>query len=103
MPQDVLLAVEISHATVHFDSKIKAPLYAEAGIAEYWQLDVRKNILIVRSNPVSGEYRDVQVFRRGQAVSCKHCLPFLSPLMKFSVMEHRNLDHSDEGVAKRLL
>ena len=77
MPEDVLLAVEISHTTVYYDSKIKAPLYAEAEIAEYWQLDVQKNVLVVRTNPVNGEYRDVNVFRRGQTISLQ-TLPSVS-------------------------
>jgi len=69
MPENVLLAVEISNTTVQYDSEIKGPLYAEAGIAEYWQVDIQKNVLIVRTNPKNGEYQDVQIFERGQTIS----------------------------------
>ena len=68
LPEDVLLAVEISHTTARYDSKIKAPLYAEAGICEYWQLDVKKEILIVRTDPSGGLYRNTAVLQRGQTV-----------------------------------
>ena len=39
-PQDVLLLVEVSHTSVSYDRNIKTPLYAEAGIAEYWKIDI---------------------------------------------------------------
>jgi len=34
--QDVLLAVEVADTTVRFDRRVKARLYARAGIAEFW-------------------------------------------------------------------
>src|ERR1700733_14010909 len=45
-PDDVLLAIEISHTTLSYDTKVKAPLYAEAVIPEYWILDLTKNVLL---------------------------------------------------------
>lgn len=67
-PDDVFLVVEVSHTTVSYDGKTKSPMYAEAGIVEYWQLDVKKEVLFVRTNPVDGEYRNVQVLHRGETV-----------------------------------
>lgn len=46
-PLDVLLLVEISQTTIHYDKKIKLPLYAEAGVLEYWILDINKQVLVV--------------------------------------------------------
>ena len=68
-PEDVLLVVEVSDATVRYDSSVKASLYAEAGIPEYWLLDVNKDVLVVRVDPAAGEYRSVQILHRGEAVS----------------------------------
>ena len=68
-PEDVLLVVEVSDTTVRYDSSVKASLYAEAGIPEYWLLDVNKDVLVVRVDPVAGEYRSVQILHRGEAVS----------------------------------
>lgn len=82
MPEDVLLAVEISHTTVYYDREIKGPLYAEAGIAEYWQVDVQKNVLVVRTNPLNGEYQNVRVFERGQTISLQTL-----PSVSFSIDE----------------
>ena len=77
MAADVLLVIEVSHTTTYYDSRTKAPLYAEAGILEYWQLDVQKSALVVRTNPLNGQYRDVEVFQRGQTI-CLQALPSVS-------------------------
>lgn len=65
---DVLLVVEVSHTTVRYDSKPKSSLYADAGIAEYWQLDVTKETLIIRTVPRDSEYRNVDILHRGETV-----------------------------------
>jgi Uma2 family endonuclease len=71
-PQDVLVMVEVSHKSSRYDTKVKGPLYAEAGIPEYWQLDVLKECLIVRTEPTAGEYRSIRTFGRGETVSPIH-------------------------------
>lgn len=81
-PADVLVMVEVSHKSSRYDTKVKAPLYADAGIAEYWQLDVIKECLIVRTEPYPGEYRSVRTLRRGETVS-----PGLLPNLVVSVDE----------------
>ena len=73
-PQVVLLLVEISQTTLNYDKKIKLPLYAEAGILEYWILDIHKDVLVVLTEPVDGEYRHQEVLQRGQTV-CPRALP----------------------------
>jgi Uma2 family endonuclease len=40
-PEDLNLVVEIADTTLQFDLTTKAALYARAGIAEYWVLDLR--------------------------------------------------------------
>lgn len=68
-PEDVLLLVEVSHTTVSYDKNVKAPLYAESGAPEYWQVDVKKEILVVRTDPEDGDYQNVRIFRRGENIS----------------------------------
>jgi Uma2 family endonuclease len=82
LPSDTLLVIEVSDTTVRKDSKIKAPLYAEAGIAEYWQLDVNKEMLVVRTDPAAGEYRKVRILHRGETV-----VPQKLPNVSFTVDE----------------
>jgi Uma2 family endonuclease len=74
-PDDVMLLVEVSHTTVSYDKNVKAPLYAEAGVMEYWQLDVKRGILIVRTEPADKEYRNVRIYRRGETIT-PQALPF---------------------------
>jgi len=68
-PEDVLLLVEISDTTVRYDTNTKTPLYAEAGIPEYWILNIGKQVLEVRSDPADGVYRRIEMLTAGQTVS----------------------------------
>lgn len=54
--EDVLLAVEVSDATQTEDYGHKVALYARAGVAEYWVLDLARRILVVFRSPQKGEW-----------------------------------------------
>jgi Uma2 family endonuclease len=82
LPEDVLLVIVISYSTFRFDSKIKAPLYAEAGIREYWILNIPSNRLEVYTLPVLGEYTHHEIFKYGQTIS-----PQAFPAISFSIEE----------------
>ena len=69
MPADVLLLIEISDTTLRFDTKIKALLYAEAEISEYWILNIPQNVLEVRTQPANGRYTRHEVLRHGKTVA----------------------------------
>jgi Uma2 family endonuclease len=56
-PEDIFLIIEVSHTTIRYDAEVKAGLYAEAGIAEYWQIDIPSRKVIVRTGPARGAYR----------------------------------------------
>ena len=57
---DVLLAVEVSDTTLADDVGFKVGLYARAGVAEYWVLDINRRLLIVFRQPSAetGEWRE---------------------------------------------
>jgi Uma2 family endonuclease len=69
LPEDVLLVIEISYTTLRFDTKIKAPLYAEAGIPEYWIVNIPQHHLEVRTEPVNGRYVRLQTLKPGDTVT----------------------------------
>lgn len=50
-PADVLLVIEVSDTTLGYDRHRKAALYAEAGIADYWVLDLNARCLEVHRDP----------------------------------------------------
>ena len=54
---DVLLVVEVADTTLKFDLGTKTPLYARAGIAEAWVLDVQERALHVFRDPAPSGYR----------------------------------------------
>ncbi len=65
-PADIVLLIEVSVSTVKFDQTRKAALYARAGIADYWLLNMPARQLEVRRDPGlldSGEvgYRSLQI------------------------------------------
>ncbi len=79
---EVLLVVEVSDTTIRYDSSVKAELYAGAGLPEYWLLDVTADSLVVRTDPVAGNYRTVYTRRRGDVIS-----PQRLPAVSFSIDE----------------
>lgn len=52
---DIILVIEISDSTLQYDRETKLTLYAEAGINNYWIVDLVDNQLEVYSNPFSGD------------------------------------------------
>lgn len=64
-PADVLLVMEVADTTVVADRKVKIPLYAQAGIAEAWLVNIPEEVLEIYSDPSEGAYRRAEVFGRG--------------------------------------
>jgi len=56
-PDDVMLVIEVSDATLRYDRRVKLPLYAAAGIPEYWIFDVAGRQAFVFRDPAEGAYR----------------------------------------------
>jgi Uma2 family endonuclease len=81
-PQDLRLVVEIAHTSLSFDLKVKAALYARAGVPEYWVLDVAGRRLLVHRNPQSGTYMDVAAYSEHESVS-----PLAAPQAQFRVAD----------------
>jgi len=72
--EDVLLIVEVAESSLRFDLGEKAEMYAEAGIEDYWVVDLRNRSIIVHRKPVGGRYADVQTHAGDEAIS-PLCLP----------------------------
>lgn len=66
---DLLLVVEISDTTLRTDLVVKARLYARAGIAEYWVLDLNARQLHIHRAPADGEYTAVTVHAEAETVA----------------------------------
>lgn len=73
----IYLVVEVSESTVAYDRRVKGPLYAKAGIVEYWQVNLVDEHVVVLTDPRGGQYRSVQVYRRGETLA-PAVLPWIS-------------------------
>lgn len=67
-PSDVFWLIEVAETSVDYDRKTKARLYARAGIAELWVVDLRAQQIEVFREPSAQEYRAHQIFTRGDEV-----------------------------------
>lgn len=50
-PQTAVLVVEVADTTFQFDAYEKASLYAAAGIADYWVVDLERSRVVVMRDP----------------------------------------------------
>lgn len=66
LPADVLLIIEVSDSTLYRDRGQKARLYAQAGIADYWIVNLPNRCLEIRRDPAGETYRAVQTLHPGQ-------------------------------------
>jgi Uma2 family endonuclease len=88
-PSDLLLLVEVSDSTLPYDRGVKGSLYAEAGIAEYWIVNLPERCLEVYREPGEMEggrfgygYRQMQRYAETESVA-----PLSAPGMSVRVEE----------------
>ena len=66
--EDVILVVEVSDSTLTFDRGAKLQLYAEAGIPEYWVVNVVGGVVEVYTNPSESGYQTSRIARQDAAL-----------------------------------
>jgi len=65
-PADVALLVEVASTSLLYDRHVKGPLYAEAGIRDYWIVDIAGGAVETYREPsASGFQRTERVLRGG--------------------------------------
>jgi Uma2 family endonuclease len=60
---DVFLIIEVSDSSLSYDRGEKATMYAEAGIADYWIVNLQDHVVEVCRDPQTDGYRSVTVYR----------------------------------------
>lgn len=68
-PRDVQLLIEVSESSLPRDSKVKLPIYASAGIKDYWIMDVDSEALLVHRSPVENRYDDIREYRSDERIA----------------------------------
>lgn len=62
------LAVEVADSSLKYDLQTKAPLYASAGIPEYWIVDLVHWQILVHTDPAEDGYKVTRRYSRGEVV-----------------------------------
>ena len=56
-PADTLLIIEVADASLQYDREVKLPLYAGAGIPEYWIVNLPAREVEVHRSPMGDRYQ----------------------------------------------
>lgn len=68
VPSDVLIVVEVADTSVDYDRDVKVPLYARAGIAEVWLVNLPEEHVEIYTDPQNGAYREFRQAKRGESI-----------------------------------
>ena len=60
-PTDIILAIEVADSSIKFDREVKAPLYAAAGINEYWIINLIDDRLEIYRQPEGNIYTSIEL------------------------------------------
>ncbi|MBD2596926.1 Uma2 family endonuclease [Nostoc spongiaeforme FACHB-130] len=82
IPDDVLLVMEVADSSLSYDKNVKIPIYAQAGISDYWIFNLFDNYLECYSEPyqdnhVKYGYLNKRIVFPNQVVALP-CFPDLS-------------------------
>ena len=68
-PADIFLVIEVAESSLEYDRGEKADLYAEAGISDYWVVNLPDKCVEVRREPRDGRYQSVECSAAGAGVA----------------------------------
>ncbi|RIK82754.1 MAG: Uma2 family endonuclease [Planctomycetota bacterium] len=72
-PDDILLIVESASTSLVKDRHVKLPIYAAAGIQEYWIADLERQVLHVFRDPQGDGYNSERALKGDQTVTPLAC------------------------------
>jgi Uma2 family endonuclease len=64
----VLVIIEVAETSIGYDRKVKGRIYAEAGISEYWIVNLKDRAVEVYTAPSEGAYKQTRKARRGETL-----------------------------------
>jgi len=67
-PEDVLILIEVADTTLKKDRRVKKPIYAAAGIREYWILNLPDRQLEQHLRPSGEDYQLTHIYKTGQTL-----------------------------------
>ena len=81
-PEDVRLVIEVADSSLEVDRTEKMAIYAEAGIADYWIINLLENQIEVYRKPERKTYQEKNVYRKDQEVA-----PLVQPSAKLAPLQ----------------
>ena len=68
-PSDILLIIEIAESSLDYDREVKARIYAQSGVQEYWLVDLDDRSVSCHTEQRGGEYQKLRQYRSGQSIA----------------------------------
>ena len=81
-PTSAFLVVEVADSSLYHDRKRKSAMYAEAGIPEYWIVNLKTNRLEILREPRRKSYRSRTLLGAGDSISPVACPEATIPVSK---------------------
>jgi len=63
--EDVALLIEVANTSLRYDRHVKGPLYAEAGVRDYWIVDLEGDAVEIYREPQAGRFHHTDRVARG--------------------------------------
>ena len=67
-PDQAVLVIEVSRTSLEVDRTTKASIYAQAGVPEYWVVDVEGKTIEIRRDPRNGRYASRSMLEAHQSI-----------------------------------
>ncbi|MBE9005445.1 Uma2 family endonuclease [Fortiea sp. LEGE XX443] len=64
-PENIFLLIEYANSSLEKDLEIKSKIYAQAGILEYWVVNLKKQYLVIFREILDGEYATKKTLTTG--------------------------------------
>lgn len=75
VPEDIYLVIEVADTTLRSDRTTKQRLYAEAGIPEYWIINLKAQQVEMYLQPMGKEYIMMKTAQINETITCS-TIPF---------------------------
>ncbi len=67
--EEVYLLIEVADSSLEYDCQVKAQLYAQSGINDYWVIDVRDRKLFLFRKPHQSDYKIKQILTENESIN----------------------------------
>lgn len=69
LPEDIFLLIEVADSSYRYDKEIKLPVYAKAGISEYWIVNIEKKEIEAHREPHNEIYSKIDIIQLDQSLT----------------------------------